>query len=68
LRVRELLGTDDVDVDEMAKELDYPLRRTHLALILGYSEPTTGDELVAMERFVTELGNRPIGAEYSPAS
>ena len=55
LRVREVLDGSDLDVDETTELIRYPLHRVHLALIAWRTELTDGDELDAMERFVTEL-------------
>lgn len=55
LRVREVLDGDDLDVDETTELIRYPLHRTHLALIAWRTEPTNGDQLDAMERFITDL-------------
>lgn len=65
LRVRELLGPGDIDVDETTTAIGYPLRRLHLSVI-AWSEHETADGLVAMERYVTQLadalaaGERPL--------
>ena len=55
LRVREILDGGDVDADAVGAAILYPLRGTHLAVILWRVEPTGGDELVAMERFVQDF-------------
>jgi DNA-binding PucR family transcriptional regulator len=55
LSVREVLDGSEIDIDEVTNAIRYPLRRTHLALIVWCGESEQGDELVAMERFVTEL-------------
>jgi DNA-binding PucR family transcriptional regulator len=67
LRVRELLVDDDteIDIDEMTHALRYPLRRTHVALIVWCAESKDGNELVAMERFIGELA-KSIGLAERP--
>jgi len=55
LRIREVLEGVDVDVDETSNELHYPLRQTHIALILWCGESDNGGELVFMEKFAAEL-------------
>jgi DNA-binding PucR family transcriptional regulator len=55
VRVREVLDGDNLAVDETTDLIRYPLQRTHLALIAWRDELTDGDELDAMERFVTDL-------------
>ncbi|WP_102143644.1 PucR family transcriptional regulator [Mycobacterium hubeiense] len=65
LRIREILGGAQVDVDEMTGALSYPLRRTHLAAVLWCDESGDEDELVVMERFVTHLAESA-GAREAP--
>ncbi len=66
LRVREVLDGGDLDVDETTDLIQYPLHRSHLALIVWCAEQADGDELDTMERFVTDLaaasgaGERPL--------
>jgi hypothetical protein len=56
VRVREVLETADVDLDAVTSAIRYPMRRTHLALILWLPEDSTGsDELVRLERFLREI-------------
>jgi hypothetical protein len=55
LRVREVLAGGEIDIDEMTDVIRYPLRRTHLSLIVWCGESENGNELVVMERFITEL-------------
>jgi len=57
LRVREVLDGGDLDVDETTDLIRYPLHRTHLALIAWRTELTDGDELDAVERFITDLAD-----------
>jgi DNA-binding PucR family transcriptional regulator len=57
MRVQEVLHGDDIDVDEMSDAIRYPLRRTHLSLIVWCGE--------SMEWFVGELG-RSLGAQERP--
>jgi sugar diacid utilization regulator len=65
LRVRELLGTGEIDVDETTIAIGYPLRRLHLSVIV-WSEQEAADGLAAMERYVAQLaeslgaGERPL--------
>jgi hypothetical protein len=62
LRVRDLLAGSDVDVDAMTGAIRYPLRRTHVALVVWSPESDSGDELAAMERSVHKLAES-IGAQ-----
>ncbi|MDT5348639.1 MAG: hypothetical protein QOH91_1926 [Mycobacterium sp.] len=55
LRVREVLDGGEIDIDEAADSIRYPLRRIHLALILWCDESADGNELLVMERFAAEL-------------
>lgn len=56
VRVREILDAGDVDVDEVTTALGYPLRRTHLGLVLWFPEDeNSGAELSRLERTVREL-------------
>jgi GGDEF-like domain/PucR C-terminal helix-turn-helix domain len=56
VRVREILDATDIDVDAMIAALGYPLRRTHLALVLWFPEDENcGGELARLERTVREL-------------
>ena len=56
VRVREVLGTTDVDLDAITSAISYPMRRIHLGLVLWLPEETAqGDELVRLERFLREL-------------
>ncbi len=65
LRVRELLEGGDVDVDAMTTAIGYPLRRTHLALVLSTAESGDNDELAALERFVHRAAES-LGAQENP--
>jgi DNA-binding PucR family transcriptional regulator len=65
LRVREVLDGGDLDVDETTDLIQYPLHRSHLALIVWCAEQADGDELDAMERFVTDLA-ATLGARERP--
>jgi DNA-binding PucR family transcriptional regulator len=65
LQVRELLSKSmlsksDMDIDAMTTAIRYPLRRTHLALVVWCDE-TRGD-LAAMETLVLKLSDS-IGAQ-----
>jgi DNA-binding PucR family transcriptional regulator len=65
LRVREVLDGSEIDIDEMTNVIRYPLRRTHLSLIVWCGESETGNELVGMERFITELA-KALGSDERP--
>ncbi|MGK2854290.1 MAG: hypothetical protein ACSLE3_09345, partial [Microbacteriaceae bacterium] len=53
--IRDVLdGDEDVDIDAVSTALRYPLRWTHLALVLWCEESGDHDELGAMERYVHE--------------
>ena len=65
LRVRELLDWSEIDIDEMTNVIRYPLRRTHLSLIVWCGESENGNELVIMERFVAELA-KALGSDERP--
>jgi DNA-binding PucR family transcriptional regulator len=56
-----LEGDEDIDIDAISSALRYPLRGTHLALVM-WCEESGEDELAAMERFVhryaTAMGAR----------
>ncbi|MGB3474032.1 MAG: helix-turn-helix domain-containing protein [Mycobacterium sp.] len=54
LRVREILSGDDLDVDAMTTAIRYPLRRTHVAIVVWYPE-SGGDRLSAAEGFTKHL-------------
>ncbi|MGV0624926.1 PucR family transcriptional regulator [Mycolicibacter minnesotensis] len=54
LRVREILADESQDVDAMTTAIRYPLRRTHLALVVWYPD-AGGDRLAAAEGFVKHL-------------
>ena len=65
LRVREVLAGGEIDIDEMTNVIRYPLHRNHLALIVWCGESEAGNELVVMERFVTDLA-KSLGADERP--
>lgn len=76
VRVRELLEMAEgqlgqLDIDAASTAVRYPLRRTHLALILWTdSDDTSGGELLRLERFVRELAegmDLPDGALFVAA-
>lgn len=54
LRVREILDDDSSDVDAMTTAIRYPLRRTHVAIVVWYPE-SGGDKLAAAEHFTKQL-------------
>ncbi|MEB3052044.1 helix-turn-helix domain-containing protein [Mycolicibacter sp. MYC123] len=64
LRVREILSGDDLDVDAMTTAIHYPLRRTHVALVVWYPE-SGGDKLSAAEGFTKHLMDS-IGVHGAP--
>ena len=56
VRVREVLGATDVDLDAITAAIRYPMRRIHLGLVLWLPEQTAqDDDLVRLERFLREL-------------
>ncbi len=64
VRVRELVETpadqlEHLDVDAAGTAIRYPLRRSHLAVILWVAagEEASGRELLRLERFLCELGD-----------
>lgn len=65
LRVRDLLDGDEIEIDEVADAIRYPLRRIHLSLIVWCGESENGNELLVMERFITELA-KSLGAQERP--
>jgi DNA-binding PucR family transcriptional regulator len=65
MRVRELLDGADLDIDEVATAIRYPLRRTPLAIVAWRDEDDGGDDLASMERFVDQLADSA-GARESP--
>src|SRR5579875_114459 len=54
-QVRELLEGADTDIDSMTTAIRYPLRRTHLSVVVWCGESDGGDQLVPMERFINQL-------------
>ena len=64
LRVRELLDGADVDIDAVTTAIRYPLRRTHLAIVVWRDDDDGGDDVASMERFVHQLAESA-GAESS---
>ncbi|MEB3034659.1 PucR family transcriptional regulator [[Mycobacterium] nativiensis] len=54
LRVREILSGDSLDVDTMTTAIRYPLRRTHVAIVVWYPD-SGGDRLSAAEGFIKHL-------------
>ncbi|MBS9535412.1 helix-turn-helix domain-containing protein [Mycobacterium sp. M1] len=54
LRVREILADESLDVDAMTTAIRYPLRRTHVAIVVWYPE-SDGDKLAAAEGFTKKL-------------
>jgi DNA-binding PucR family transcriptional regulator len=64
LRVREILSDESLDVDAMTTAIRYPLRRTHVALVVWYPE-TGGDKLAEAEGFIKHL-TESIAAQGAP--
>lgn len=62
-KVRELLEGGDVDLDTMTTTIRYPLRRTHIAIVLWCAE--TDDKLTDMERQVRRYAEA-VGSADSP--
>jgi hypothetical protein len=65
LRVREVLDGGEIDIDEMTDAIRYPLRRIHLSLIAWCGQSEHGNELVVMERFITQLA-KSLDADERP--
>jgi sugar diacid utilization regulator len=73
LQVRELLSKSplskaDADIDAMTTAIRYPLRRTHLAVVV-WCEETHRDCLAAMEKLVRKLAKSigvSVGAREEP--
>lgn len=65
LQVGDLLAGDEVDLDAATTAIRYPLRRIHVAIVTWCPEPTDGDGLGMMERFVRKLAES-VGAHESP--
>jgi DNA-binding PucR family transcriptional regulator len=64
LRVRELLDGADLDIDAVTTAIRYPLRRTHVAVVLWCDEADGCDDSTPMERFVEQLAES-VGARES---
>jgi PucR C-terminal helix-turn-helix domain/GGDEF-like domain len=64
LRVRQIISGDLADIDAITTAIRYPLRRTHLSLVVWCDESADGDELIPMEHFVHQLA-QSIGARES---
>jgi DNA-binding PucR family transcriptional regulator len=65
LRVREIIDAGEIDIDETANAIGYPLRCIHLSAVVWCAESESGSELVALERFINELG-QSLGAQKRP--
>ena len=64
LRVREILANDNLDVDAMTTAIRYPLRRTHVAMVVWF--PDSGaDKLAAAEGFSKHVAEA-VGAAGAP--
>lgn len=56
VRIAEILDGGDIDVDAMITSVRYPLRKTHLALVLWFGDDVSfGNEFVRLERLLGEL-------------
>ena len=65
LRVRELLGGADLDIDSVTTAIRYPLRRIHVSVVAWCDDHDDGgDGLASMERFVQQLAESA-GAQES---
>ncbi|CAJ1505195.1 helix-turn-helix domain-containing protein [[Mycobacterium] kokjensenii] len=56
LRVREILADEGTDVDAMTTAIRYPLRRTHVGIVVWYPDANE-DRLTAAEGFVKQLAD-----------
>jgi DNA-binding PucR family transcriptional regulator len=56
LRVQETIDAGEIDIDETATAIGYPLRCIHLSAVVWCGESESGDELLMLERFTSELG------------
>jgi sugar diacid utilization regulator len=65
LRVQEIIDAGEVDIDETANAISYPLRCIHLSAVVWCAESESSSELVALERFINELG-QSLGAQKRP--
>jgi DNA-binding PucR family transcriptional regulator len=65
LRVQETIDADEIDIDETANAIGYPLRGIHLSAVVWCGESESGDELLTLERFTSELG-KSLGAQERP--
>jgi DNA-binding PucR family transcriptional regulator len=65
LRVQEIIDAGEIDIDETASAIGYPLRSIHLSAVVWCRESESGNELLMMERFVNELG-QSLGAQKRP--
>ena len=61
----EVLQAGEVDIDEVANAIRYPLRRVHLSLIAWCGESEDEDELATMERCITAL-SKSLDAQERP--
>ena len=64
LQVRELLDGADLDIDAVTTAIRYPLRRTHVGVVLWRDEADGCDDSTPMERFVEQLAES-VGARES---
>ncbi len=54
-RVREVLSAGEVDVDAVTASIRYPLRRTHLAVVMWLAADGEQDGLARLERSLREM-------------
>ena len=64
LSVRELLAGADRDIDAVTTVIRYPLRRTHVGMVVWRDGDDGCDDVASMERFVEQLAER-VGARES---
>lgn len=64
LRVREILAGENLDIDTMSTAIRYPLRRTHIAIVVWFPQSAT-DTLAAAEAFTKHLAET-LGAAGAP--
>jgi DNA-binding PucR family transcriptional regulator len=65
LRIREIIDADKINIDETANAIGYPLRGIHMSAVVWCGELESGDELLTLERFTSELG-KSLGAQERP--
>lgn len=55
VKVRELLSANDIDMDVVTASIGYPLRRTHLGVVMWLGADAGADGLARLERSLREL-------------